>query len=310
MGVDERSLIPVVCGPTAAGKSAIAFALAERLPATIIVADSRQIYRRFDVGTAKPSSEEQATVPHRGIDLIEPTERFSAAAWASDAGRWIDEALDAGRTPLVVGGTGFYLRALFDPLFEEPELDAARRRSLEQALSSMSTVDLRRWCATLDPDRAHFGRTQLLRAIEVALLTGERLSKLHHARARPSRRAARYLAVDPGAALAERISTRLDAMLAGGWVDEVRTLIDEVPEDAPAWNATGYRAVSEFVRGRITQADAHEQILIGTRQYAKRQRTWLRHQLSESDVTVLDPMAASAREIAERWLVETCGRVA
>jgi tRNA dimethylallyltransferase len=99
-------------------------------------------------------------------------------------------------------------------------------------------------------------------------------------------------------------------MLAGGWVEEVRTLIDDVPEDAPAWNATGYRAVREFVRGRMTKADAREQILIGTRQYAKRQRTWLRHQLSASDVTVLDPMAASAREIAERWLVETCGRVA
>ena len=108
--------IHVICGPTGAGKSAIAMSLAERHPVTIISADSRQVYRGFDIGTAKPSAEERRLVPHRGIDVAEPTERYSAAAWAEAADRWIDEARADGRVPLVVGGTGFYLRALFGEL--------------------------------------------------------------------------------------------------------------------------------------------------------------------------------------------------
>jgi tRNA dimethylallyltransferase len=305
---DERTLIPVVAGPTAAGKSAVAFALARRHPITIIVADSRQIYRRFDIGTAKPGAAELAAAPHRGIDLIEPTERFSAAAWAELADRWIDDARAEGRIPLVVGGTGFYLRALFDPLFDEPELDARARRKLETVLASLSLDELQRWCMALDPERAHLGRAQLLRAIEVALLTGHRLSDLHRARARPARRSARYLVVDAGPALAGRIEARLDAMLDGGWVDEVRGLVDEVPADAPAWNATGYRAVRALVRGAIDRDGARQQILIATRQYAKRQRTWIRHQIEESVVTRLDPGDASSVALAERWLLDVTGR--
>lgn len=305
---DERLLIPVIAGPTAAGKSDIALTLARRHPITIIVADSRQIYRGFDVGTAKPSATEQAAVPHRGIDLIEPSERFSAAAWAASADRWIDEARAEGRIPLIVGGTGFYLRALFQPLFDEPELDSRARRRLEAVLATLSFAELRRWCTTLDPDRAHLGRAQLLRAIEVALLTGQRLSRLHRARARPAKRSARYLVVDAGAELPNRIETRLDAMLDGGWVDEVRGLIEEVPAEASAWNATGYRAVRDLVRGTIHRDTARQQILIATRQYAKRQRTWLRHQIPEHGVTRLDSRDPSSAAFAERWLLDVTGR--
>ena len=310
MAADERLLIPVVTGPTAAGKSAVALALARRYPITIIVADSRQIYRGFDVGTAKPSAAEQASTPHRGIDLIEPAVRFSAAAWAALADRWIDEARAAGRIPLVVGGTGFYLRALFQPLFDEPELDAGARRQLEGVLAPLPFVELRRWCTVLDPERAHLGRAQLLRAIEVALLSGRRLSDLHRARARPARRSARYLVVDAGPALAGRIETRLDAMLDGGWVDEVRGLIEKVPADAPAWKATGYHAVRDFVRGVIDREAARQQILIATRQYAKRQRTWLRHQIDESTVTRLDSGDSASVARAERWLLDVMERPA
>ena len=310
MAADERLLIPVVTGPTAAGKSAVALTLARRQPITIIVADSRQIYRGFDVGTAKPSAAEQEAVPHRGIDLIEPTERFSAAAWAGLADHWIDEAHAEGRIPLVVGGTGFYLRALFQPLFDEPELDTRARRRLEGVLAPLSFDELRRWCLALDPERAHLGRAQLLRAIEVALLSGHRLTDLHRARARPARRSARYLVVDAGAALAGRIETRLDAMLDGGWVDEVRGLIEEVSAEAPAWNATGYRAVRDLVRGVIDRDAARQQILIATRQYAKRQRTWLRHQIEESAVSRLDSRDPSSAALAERWLLDVTGRPA
>lgn len=297
----------VITGPTAAGKSALALALAERHGAAIVSADSRQIYRAFDIGTAKPSREERARVPHHGIDLIEPTERYSAARWADDAERWIAEARAAGREPVIVGGTGFYLRALFSPLFIEPELDPGRRRALEHELATLSTADLRRWCERLDPARAALGRTQLLRAIEVALLTGERLSELHARPVRAARFRARYLVVDPGAALAVRIERRVGEMLAGGWLDEVRSLIGRVPDDAPAWNAAGYAAVRELVEGATTPTAARERVVIETRQYAKRQRTWMRHQLDAAQVTRLDPTDPDAMEKAERWWNEASG---
>ena len=294
--------IPVVCGPTAAGKSAVALWVADRTPSTIVSADSRQIYRGFDIGTAKPTLDERARIPHEGIDVADPTERYSAAAWAASANQWIERSFAEGRQPLVVGGTGLYLRALFEGLFEEPTLDPDRRASLDAYTRTLDVAELRRWVDTLDPPRAHLGRTQLLRSIEIALLTGHRLSDLHRERARSSRWRPRYLLVDPGPVLADRIGARLDAMLDHGWPDEVRRLMNEIPADAPAWNATGYDVVRRLVRGEITRAAARDAILIGTRQYAKRQRTWFRHQLPADRVTRVDPTSLTWRSVVEQWL--------
>ncbi len=173
--------VGVICGPTAGGKSAIAMWLAERRPITIVSADSRQVYRGFDVGTAKPTADDQARVPHAGIDVVEPTVRYSSAAWADAANDWIADAFALGRTPIVVGGTGLYLRALFEGLFAEPPIDAEQRRRLEPELAALPTSELKRWVERLDPARAHLGRAQLLRAAEIALLTGRRVSDLHAA---------------------------------------------------------------------------------------------------------------------------------
>ena len=200
-----------------------------------------------------PPPDERARVPHQGIDVVDPTERYSAAAWAASADAWIDEARRAGRTPLVVGGTGLYLRALFEGLFEEPPLERDRRSALEATLAELSVDELRRWVTILDPARAHLGRTQLMRAAEIALLTGHRLSDLHRDRARTSRWRPRYLVVDPGPALAARIATRIDDMLDHGWPEEVRRLMQTVPAEAPAWNATGYDAVRRLVRGETSR---------------------------------------------------------
>ncbi len=297
----DESSVRVICGPTAAGKSAIALALAERHAGAIISADSRQIYRGFDIGTAKPTAEERRRVPHYGIDVCEPTERYSAAAWAGDAERWIEQAVAAGRTPLLVGGTGFYLRALFGPLFDEPALDPARRTALAEVLGTMRIEELRRWCRALDPARAHLGRTQLLRAIEIALLTGRPVSALHRERARPPRWRARYLLVDPGNSLAGRIEARVDAMLAAGWVDEARHLSALVPGDAPAWKATGYGIMRSVAEGATSLERGRESAIIETRQYAKRQRTWFRNQLKGERVTRLDPERPDSARVADRW---------
>lgn len=290
----------MICGATAAGKSALAMAIAERRRLVVVSADSRQVYRGFDVGTAKPTPEERARVPHRGIDVAEPTERWSAARWAEDAAGWVAD--DAQGTPVVVGGTGLYIRALVEPLFDEPPLDAARRQRLQEWLDAQPTELLRRWCERLDPARAALGRTQLLRALEVALLTGRRISELHTERGRVARRDARYLLVDPGRErLVRWIAERVDRMIAGGWPEEVERLLLTVPPDAPAWNATGYDAIRRLVRGEIGRERAVEEVTIATRQYAKRQRTWFRHQLDPARVTVVDPTAADATERAVAW---------
>jgi tRNA dimethylallyltransferase len=300
-GASDESSVRVICGPTGAGKSALALELAERYGAVVLSADSRQIYRRFDIGTAKPSASDQARVPHQGIDVADPAERYSAARWASDARSWMSEAHAAGRPVVIVGGTGFYLRALTNPLFEAPPVDAARRTALEQVLATISVEDLRRWCRELDPDRAHLGRTQLVRSVETALLSGERLSELHRTRARAPEVRARYLVVDPGPGLAARIERRFDAMMAQGWAEEVESLSRVVDPAAPAWKSSGYSAVRDMVAGRTTREAARDRVIIETRQYAKRQRTWFRHQLDESLTTRIDPDGERALELARNW---------
>jgi len=295
--------VGVICGPTAGGKSAIAMWLADRQPITIVSADSRQVYRGFDVGTAKPTTDERARVPHEGVDVVEPTVRYSSAAWAASAGAWIAGSLSSRRTPFVVGGTGLYLRALFEGLFEEPPIDAERRRRLERQLGALGTPELRRWVERLDPARSGLGRAQLLRAAEIALLTGRRISDLHADQRTVAKSHWRphYLVVDPGPALAQRIGARLDAMLNAGWLNEVERLMDSVPPDAPAWKATGYEAVRRMARGEQTRDQARESILVETRQYAKRQRTWFRHQLPPDRVLTVNPLARNWEELVERW---------
>jgi len=299
--VSGANSVRVICGPTGAGKSALAIELAERYDAIILSADSRQIYRGFDVGTAKPTTRDQSRVPHRGIDVADPAERYSAARWAAEACSWMADAHAAGRPVVIVGGTGFYLRALTEPLFDAPPVDPVRRAALEAMLRSISTDELRRWCRELDPPRAHLGRTQLARSVETALLVGERLSDLHRSRARAHGVRARYLVVDPGPELSERIERRFDAMMAAGWADEVEALAQRVDASAPAWKSSGYSAVRDMVVGRMTSDAARSRVIIETRQYAKRQRTWFRHQLAESLTTRIDPNDERAIRIARDW---------
>jgi tRNA dimethylallyltransferase len=296
----------IICGPTAAGKSDIALDLADRYGAAIVSADSRQVFKGFDIGTAKPSVGDRERAPHYGVDVVEPNARYSAAAWAADADGWISDAREKKMAPLLVGGTGLYIKALVEPLFTAPALDPERREALTEELSAHSLADLRRWCEQLDPARAHLGRTQILRAIETALLSGQRISQLHAAdqhRAGPHRSEydPSYLIVDPGPALADRIARRVDAMLERGWPDEVESLANTVPLDAPAWKASGYRAIRSFVEGQLSLSTARERVIIETRQYAKRQRTWFRHQLPSAAVTHVNPDDPAVGKVVREW---------
>lgn len=295
----------IIAGPTGAGKSALALALAVRHGARIISADSRQIYRGFDIGTAKPSAAEQARAPHAGIDVADPLERWNAAKWADAAREWLAEDARVGRPSIIVGGTGLWLHALVKPLADEPPMDPDLRAEVQRELDALDPTALRALVQKLDPARAHLGRAQLLRAAEVARVTGERLSDWHGRGSTKPRLSARWLVVDPGPKLAARLEARRDHMLEAGWLTEVRELDAAVPHDAPAWNACGYREIRDVVRGTRRLEDAMQAVTISTRQYAKRQRTWFRNQLDNmGPVTRLDPQAADAASLAERWFSE------
>jgi tRNA dimethylallyltransferase len=296
----------IICGPTGAGKSDLALELCETYNAAIVSADSRQIYCGFTVGTAKPSREERGRVTHYGIDVAEADERYSAARWASEATEWIESATEIDKDAVVVGGTGLYIKALVEPLFDAPDQDPVQRAQLEHELATMSVDDLRRWCNELDPARAHLGRTQLLRAIETALLSGSRISDLHSRHQAATAIEAdgqkpAYLVVDPGTALATKIEARVDKMLGAGWADEVRELMRTVSPDAPAWKASGYMVMRSHVEGALDLSSATQRVIIETRQYAKRQRTWFRNQLPAAAVTHVNPDDPHALTIAREW---------
>ncbi len=295
--------VPVLLGPTASGKTAVATALASLADIEIISADSRQIYRRLDVGTAKPTPAERRAAPYHGLDLIEVGERYSAGRFARAATDWIAGIRGRGRLPLVVGGTGFYVRALFEGLFAEPPLDPARRAALQRALGALDRAEVARWAGRLDPSFAGGGgRQRAARAAEVALLTGRPLSAWHRAAAPAPGPAPWYAVLTlPREVLAARIEARVNAMLTDGLVDEVRGLLaGGAPADAPGLRSVGYREVIEALAGRLEAAALPGAIARATRRYAKRQATWFRHQLT-GPVLALDA-TRPAGEVARALL--------
>ncbi len=299
----HRPLVPVLVGATAVGKTAVAVELGRRWPITVISADSRQVYRELDIGTAKPTLEEQRAVPHLGIDLVDPGERYSAGQFARDAASWL-EAVATDRRPVVVGGTGFYVRALADGLFREPPIDRSRRDRLRSWAGH--TVGIGRWATRLDPAFRGGGRQRAARTVEVALLTGRPLSWWQRsARQRGVMRPWYVFLTAPRGVLHQRIQRRAEAMLEAGLVEEVRSLLARgVDPRAPGLDAVGYRQVVEYLQGQLPEAGLAEAIVIATRRYAKRQETWFRHQLVGHSLITLDATVSPdevADHVAQLW---------
>jgi tRNA dimethylallyltransferase len=308
-------LTPVLVGPTGVGKTATAAALAALIPITVISADARQVYRGLDIGTAKPDRATLARVPHRGLDLIDPGERFSAGRFARDATAWIAEARGAQRQPVVVGGTGLYIRALADGLFREPPFDPARREQLRHWSASLEGGDLARWAGRLDPQFLGGGRQRAARAVEVALLTGHALSWWQREAREGGTLRPWYIQLTlPREVLHRRLAARVDQMLAAGLVGEVQRQLDAgVSPEAPGLDGIGYREVIAMLKGQLSESALRDAILVATRRYAKRQDTWFRNQLrSQSSVVgrqsekvwALDATVSAetlAGEIFGRW---------
>ncbi len=289
----------IVClvGPTASGKSDLGLRLAEALNGEIISADSALVYRGMDIGTAKPDAQARARVPHWLIDIRDPREAYSAADFVTDAEAAIAAIEARGKLPLIVGGTLLYVRALLQGLSELPAAAPGLRAQLADELRTRGRSALHDELREVDPvaaARIHPNDPQrLLRALEVFRQTGTALSTLQGAWTGAPRRAGLLIGLLPAtrALLHARIEARLDAMIASGFLEEVRTLmgLPGLHDDLPALRAVGYRQALGHLRGEYDLARFRELALYATRQLAKRQLTWLR---GESNLTSLDPDAA------------------
>jgi tRNA dimethylallyltransferase len=298
------SLLPCLCitGPTATGKTELALQLAERVPLEIVSMDSAMVYRGLDVGTAKPTAATRARVPHHLIDILEPTEAYSAGRFAREAAALVREIHERGRLPVLVGGTLLYLRALRDGLAALPRADPAVRAALDREAAELGWAALHERLKVIDPVAATriapSDRQRIQRALEVQRLTGRPITELQRAvGAAPGLRVL-TLALLPAtrAELGVRIEQRFDAMVANGFVAEVERLRarGDLSSDLPSMRAVGYRQIWGYLDGDCGWPVARMRAIIATRQYAKRQLTWLRGE------TQCEPWPASEPSLVER----------
>jgi len=298
-----------IAGPTAAGKSALALALWERLAgaAEIVTVDSAQIYRGMDIGTAKPDAATRARVPHHLLDLLDPAQSYSAARFAADARRVIADIRARGRVPLLVGGTLLYFRALFEGLSPLPEADPALRAALAHEAARHGWPALHARLAALDPvtaARLHPNDAQRIgRALEICLLAGAPASRLQAARGERYSEPVLRIAVCPARreVLAARIEARFRAMIAAGFVEEVARLRarGDLHAGLPSMRAVGYRQLWRHLEGEWPLAVAIERAIAASRRYAKRQLTWLR---SEPVWRWLDATEPNAAALVLEWV--------
>ena len=310
MSAEEKNARPVVAvvGPTASGKSDLGIALALRLNGEVVNCDSVQVYRGIEIATAKVPLTERRGVPHHLIDFVPPERAYTAADWARDALAKIEEIEARGRTALLVGGTGFYLRALRDPFFEAPPTDAELRRRLVHLRERRGPEHLHKLLGRFDPDRAarlaprDWSRVQ--RALEHRLQTGQKLSERADRRPTPPPQAARLRVLvlnPPRAELYRRIDLRAEGHFRAGLVEEVRALLARgVPAETSALGAHGYRRVVEYLRGERTLESAVAQTKLDVRHYAKRQLTWFRREAGAEWVEGFGDDPAVQAEVARR----------
>ena len=282
MNTSDPPKIVIVCGPTGVGKTAFAIELAKRFGGEIVGADSMQIYRRMDIGTAKPTAEEKAVVPHHMVDIIAPDEPFDAAAY----GRWADailtQLLADNKVAFVVGGTGLYIKALIYGLFKGRTVDDRVRQTLQAQLADEGAPALYAALKDRDPSaaRIHPNDTyRILRALEVVETTGRAISEFHEAHHfGKARYRGSYIGLTlPREQLYARIDGRVDAMIAAGLLEEVRGLLSSgYGPELKSMQSLGYRHMIAYIQGELTWEEALRTLKRDHRRYAKRQLTWFK----------------------------------
>ncbi len=277
----QKPKLIVICGPTGIGKTAIAIEIAETFNAEIIGADSMQIYRQMDIGTAKPTSDEQARVAHHMIDIIEPDMPFDAVRFAELARSAIDQLYDRGIIPLVVGGTGLYIKALLYGMFQSDAVDKKIRERLKREADEHGTDTLYQRLMQSDPITAHKlhpnDTYRILRALETFETTGKPISEYQntHAFAEPFYEALKIGLNMDRALLYERINERADAMMAAGFIAEVKRLLDAgYTNDLKSMQSIGYRHIVDYLESRFSLEECIRTLKRDHRRYAKRQLTW------------------------------------
>ena len=302
---------PVIMGPTASGKTALAIQLALRLNGEVVSADSMQVYRGLDLGTAKPSDEERSGVPHHLIDVADITERYDVFRFCSDAENCISHIRSCGHLPIVAGGTGLYLRALLyglDPLPASEPL----RKELDEAYDNEEHFPelqaIMREKAPLDYERFQHHRRKLIRAYEVLRLTGRQMTLLQKTwkKAECRKDACSFVLVWNNTVLRERIFRRCGKMLASGWIEEAEQFLQAGLHDAPtAWQALGYRQIGEYLKGQLPREELQERIATATWQFARRQNTWFRTQHPEAKrILMPEPRASEIIEMNLRQAIQ------
>ncbi len=308
-GPGPLPLVAIV-GPTASGKSALGVRLAKKFGGEILACDSTQVYRGFDIGTAKPTVAERSGVPHHLLDVVEPSYAFTAGEFRTRAIEVLSDLRQRARLPILTVGTGLYLRALLEGLADAPARSETLRARLESRADAHSLQYLHRVLRRLDPDAAvRIGsrdRPKMIRAIEVCLLTGRPLTEIHQAGRTPLQgyHPIKIGLQPPRAALYGRIERRVHTMIERGWLDEVSALIGKgVAQDTKPFDFIGYSELSAHLEGTVTLAAATKAISQSTRRYAKRQLTWFR---KETHVHWLPGFGDDSviAEAAERFVAE------
>jgi len=293
----------VLGGPTAVGKTEVAISLAREIRAEIISADSRQVYRELDVGTAKPTAEQRRAVPHHLIDFLDPRERYNAERFAQDALEAIRGIASRGKRALVVGGTGFYIEALMYEMSDIPLVDPDIEAQLEAQAAERGMPAMHARLAAVDPETAARlepnDRQRILRALAVYETSGRPLSHFHEVSPRRERvKVERYVVLTrPREELYARINSRVDGMIEAGLVDEVRGLADRYGWEAEGLKALGYRQFRDHLSGNRSLAGSVELLKRDTRRYAKRQLTWFRRVPQAVWVDLSDPGAPAWEDL-------------
>ena len=292
----EKPAIAVV-GPTGSGKTRLAITLATQFQGEIVSCDALQVYRRMDIGTAKATAAEQELVAHHMLDLRDPDKDFSAGDYQRLARRTLHQIIEHGRLPIVVGGTGFYLRALIDGLFAGPGRSEELRTRMRRIVNLKGLGILHRALHRIDPGSAariaENDAERIIRAYEMHLLSGKNMSWWQE-QPRDALKGYRWLKIGidiPRDQLYLRIERRVDEMFEHGFLDEVKQLLEKFPRESNAFKAIGYRQVAEHLEGRLTFEQTLEETKRESRRYAKRQLTWFR---SDRDIVWLDGQAAEA----------------
>ena len=306
--------IVVICGPTASGKTALSIALAKAFDGEVVSADSMQIYRRMDIGTAKPTKQEMDGVPHHMLDVAEPGEAYSVSRYVEEATACVEDILARGKLPIVCGGTGLYIDGLIRGTDYQPAgTDNGIREQLEGEWEAQGAEQMMARLSAVDPDsaaRLHLSdKRRILRALEVYLATGETIT-VHNARTKaiPPRYEAVMIGLntEPRQILYDRIDRRVGVMLEQGLLQEVQSLLEDGLLEGTAAQAIGYKELLAYFRGEMTLETAADLIRQKSRNYAKRQLTWFRRDERVKWIVYNAPEAAQAvLQEATNYLTQT-----